>query len=217
MRRMKGRCLEVAMRWRTTSVSEVGLKMEPKIPECHRQGSLEEVGRWSISSERWIHRKIHSGGHHEQPEQRRDCHRKPPPSLPNPTTEPPAMFLDPASQIAQCQTPTLMDKRNRTFSVLVNDDLRKSLELGILLWKSLELGKAAAKGWLMLPSYWNSDLGMPQNGVRLSGPLLVLVQVAESEKKVMDHRLLELEKQLLDNNDEGEVDAVSMVYVSKWR
>ncbi|BAT88873.1 hypothetical protein VIGAN_05250900 [Vigna angularis var. angularis] len=86
----------------------------------------------------------------------------------------------------------------------------------ILLWKSLELGKAAAKGWLMLPSYWNSDLGMPQNGVRLSGPLLVLVQVAESEKKVMDHRLLELEKQLLDNNDEGEVDAVSMVTTSEW-
>jgi len=65
--------------------------------------------------------------------------------------------------------------------------------------------------------YRNSNLGMPQNRVRLSVPLPLPVQVSEPEKKIMDHRLLELEKQLLEDNDEGEeADAASVITTSEW-
>uniref|UniRef100_A0A0R0I7X7 Uncharacterized protein n=1 Tax=Glycine max TaxID=3847 RepID=A0A0R0I7X7_SOYBN len=57
--------------------------------------------------------------------------------------------------------------------------------------------------------YRNSNLGLPQNQNR--------VHSSEPEKKIMDHRLLELEKQLLeDNDDEGEADAASVITTSEW-
>lgn len=40
--------------------------------------------------------------------------------------------------------------------------------------------------------------------------------VLEPDKKMMDHRLLELEKQLLDDNDEEDGDAVSVITNSEW-
>ena len=69
--------------------------------------------------------------------------------------------------------------------------------------------------------YRNSNLGLPQNQnrVRVSLPVSVPVQVqsSEPEKKIMDHRLLELEKQLLEDNDEeGEADAASVITTSEW-
>ncbi|KAL5173678.1 Scarecrow-like protein 8 [Glycine soja] len=69
--------------------------------------------------------------------------------------------------------------------------------------------------------YRNSNLGFPpnQNRVRVSPPVSVPVQVqsSEPEKKIMDHRLLELEKQLLEDNDEeGEADAASVITTSEW-
>ncbi|KAK7380358.1 hypothetical protein VNO78_32866 [Psophocarpus tetragonolobus] len=62
----------------------------------------------------------------------------------------------------------------------------------------------------------NSNLlALPQNRFRVSLP--VPVQSSEPEKKMMDSRLLELEKQLLEDNDEeGEADAASVITTSEW-
>nr|KYP61953.1 Scarecrow-like protein 8 [Cajanus cajan] len=62
--------------------------------------------------------------------------------------------------------------------------------------------------------YRNSNLGLPQNRVNLSVP----GPVHRSEpEKIMDHRLQELEKQLLEDNDEeGEADAASVITTSEW-
>ncbi|QCD94789.1 DELLA protein [Vigna unguiculata] len=179
----------------------------------------------------------------------------------------PAMFLDPASQIAQRQTPTLIGKRtltefqtyNQTYNqpnnnpnhVLSNLLLRSvkprtsfsqsSMEnfpelhnqnpslyqqqrFGVPLLHQLRPQpiNLPSNGSGPMPSpnfgYRNSNLGMPQNRVRLSAPLPVPVQVVEPEKKIMDHRLLELEKQLLEDNDEdeGEADAASVITTSEW-
>ncbi|KAL2334764.1 hypothetical protein Fmac_015977 [Flemingia macrophylla] len=62
--------------------------------------------------------------------------------------------------------------------------------------------------------YRNSNLGLPQNRVNLPVPVPVR---AEPEKRIMDHRLQELEKQLLEDNDEeGEADAASVITTSEW-
>ncbi|XP_027358196.1 scarecrow-like protein 8 [Abrus precatorius] len=64
-------------------------------------------------------------------------------------------------------------------------------------------------------SYRNSNLGLPQNRVQI--PVPAPVQSSEPEKKTMDHRLQELAKQLLeDNDDEGEADAASVITTSEW-
>jgi len=178
----------------------------------------------------------------------------------------PAMFLDPASQIAQRQTPTLMGKRTltefQTYNQTYNQpNTNPNHVLSNLLLRSVkprtsfsqssmdnfpELHNQNATVYqqqrfgvpllhqlrpqpINLPSnesgpmpspnfvYRNSNLGMQQNRVRLSVPLPVPVQAAEPEKKIMDHRLLELEKQLLeDDNDEGEADAASVITTSEW-
>lgn len=50
-----------------------------------------------------------------------------------------------------------------------------------------------------------------------SGQILNRVQETEPEKNIMDHRLQELEKQLLEDNDEGEeADAASVITTSEW-
>ncbi|XP_061349691.1 scarecrow-like protein 8 [Gastrolobium bilobum] len=55
--------------------------------------------------------------------------------------------------------------------------------------------------------YRSSNLGLVQNRVQNSEP----------EKKIMENRLQELEKQLLEDNDEeGEADAASVITTSEW-
>ncbi|TKY45240.1 Scarecrow protein 8 [Spatholobus suberectus] len=66
-------------------------------------------------------------------------------------------------------------------------------------------------------AYRNSNLGLLQNRVRVPVSIPVPVQSSEPEKKIMDHRLQELEKQLFEDNDEeGEADAASVITTSEW-
>ncbi|KAK7315108.1 hypothetical protein VNO77_33640 [Canavalia gladiata] len=178
----------------------------------------------------------------------------------------PAMFLDPSTQIAQRQTPTLIGKRTLTEFQTHNNHNNNNLNLNHnqvlsnLLLRSVKPRTSFphssplspmdfSMSELQNPSgyptqrfgvpllhqlrpqpinlpnngaipmtgpnfpYRNSNLGLPQNRVQFPVP----VQSAEPEKKIMDHKLQELAKQLLEDNDEeGEADAASVITTSEW-
>ncbi|KAK7270882.1 hypothetical protein RJT34_26380 [Clitoria ternatea] len=172
----------------------------------------------------------------------------------------PTMFLDPSSQIAHYQTPTL--KRTLTEFQTHNNNLNLNHNqvLSNLLLRSVkprtttfphgssplshvdfsisEFRNQNPSGYqtqrfgvpllhqlrpqpINLPNngpipitgYRNSNLGLPQNRVQV--PLPVQVNSEGPEKKIMDHRLQELEKQLLEDNDKEEADA-SVITTSEW-
>ncbi|XP_028773140.1 scarecrow-like protein 8 [Neltuma alba] len=72
-------------------------------------------------------------------------------------------------------------------------------------------------GFPLLQQSRPQTMNLPNAALSRAGfPYLNGNLVQESEKKVMDHRLQELEKQLLEDNDDEEGDAVSVITGSEW-
>ncbi|KAK4283049.1 hypothetical protein QN277_000050 [Acacia crassicarpa] len=155
----------------------------------------------------------------------------------------PAIFLDPYTQIAR-QNPSLIGKRtlaefqthqqNHSNQVLSNLLLRSVKPR--TFQNSSPLSPMSPMDFSMSPELPNPSvfssqrfglpllqqsrpqtMNLPNAALSRAGfPYLNGNLVQESEKKVMDHRLQELEKQLLEDNDEEEGDAVSVITGSEW-
>ncbi|XP_054788101.1 scarecrow-like protein 8 [Prosopis cineraria] len=155
----------------------------------------------------------------------------------------PAIFLDPYTQIAR-QNPSLIRKRTlaefQTHQQNHNNQVLSSLLLRSVKPRTFQnsspMSPMSPMDFSMSPELPNSSVFSSQRfGVPLlqqSRPQTMNLPNAalsragfqyldgnlaqESEKKVMDHRLQELEKQLLEDNDEEEGDPVSVITSSEW-
>ncbi|TKY51330.1 Scarecrow protein 8 [Spatholobus suberectus] len=156
----------------------------------------------------------------------------------------PSILLNPSSHIAQRQTPTLIGKRTlaefQTHNLNNNNNSQLNPLLSNYLLRSVKPRTFQHMDFSTstpeLSTFPSQRYGVPlhhhhhlrPNAVNAQTPYSILpttnfppvhnrpTATHEPEKNLIDHRLQELEKELLEDNDDEQGDAVSVITTSEW-